>query len=324
MLVTFNMIFEGVQGAERSQSRSSGEYLQHHRPIFGHLAEMMIQWIIKGDDRAQRMGMPQKWIKIIDNFWLDRVLVSQPLEKPLNNRVAIVTGGARGIGLSICELFADKGATVIMMDVLEEGGNRAEEIRTKGRKAFFQHVDVTNGPAILEAVENVVQTHHAVDVLINNAGITRDRTFLKMTDEEWTEVIQVNLYGTYHACKAVVPHMKERGYGRIISASSINGKIGAFGQTNYSASKAALIGFTKSLAKELGKYGITVNSILPGFVDTEMTRQMPAALRESHVQQIPVGRMGTPLDIAHACLFLASEHAGFISGTALDINGGVY
>lgn len=243
--------------------------------------------------------------------------------KRLEQQLAIVTGGARGIGKAICELFCAEGATVAIWDVLDEGVETAKNIVANGGKAFFQKVDITNRQAVQEAVQHIVDDYGRIDVLINNAGVTRDRSFAKMSQVEWDTVVNININGLYNTCKAVVPHMKAAKYGRIVSASSINGIIGAFGQTNYAASKAATIGFTKALARELGKYGITVNAVAPGFVATDMTAQMPKELIEASIKQIPVGRVGQPIDLAHAYLFLASKGAAFVNGEVLNVNGGV-
>ncbi len=240
----------------------------------------------------------------------------------LEGQVAIITGGARGIGAGVCKVFCEEGATVALWDVLD-GKATAEEIRATGGKIFFQKVDVTNKEEIQKAVDYIKEQHGRIDILINNAGIIRDRSFTKMSDDEWNAVINVNLNGLYHVTKAVVPQMKEAGYGRIVSASSINALLGAFGQTNYAATKAAIIGFTKSLAREVGKNGVTVNAVAPGFIKTAMTDSMPETVIKAGIQQIPVRRIGTPEDIAYAYLYLASKEAGFVNGELLNVNGGI-
>ncbi|RMG22428.1 MAG: beta-ketoacyl-ACP reductase [Bacteroidetes bacterium] len=241
----------------------------------------------------------------------------------LAGQVAIVTGGARGIGKGICKLFCEEGAQVALWDVLDAGEATAEALRAAGGKAMFQKVDVTDKASVEQAVEEVMRQFGRIDILINNAGIVRDRTFLKMTDEEWHQVINVNLNGIYTCTKAVIPHMREAGYGRIVSASSVNGILGAYGQTNYSASKAAIIGFTKALAREVGKYGITVNAVAPGFVKTDMTATIPPEMLKGIEDSIPVRRAGTTEELAHAYLYLASPYAGFTNGHTLSVNGGV-
>ncbi len=242
----------------------------------------------------------------------------------LSGQVAIVTGGAKGIGKGICEVFCKHGATVISWDVIDEGQISADTIAAQGGKISFRKTDITDREDVKKAAEEAHAAHGRIDILINNAGIIRDRSFAKMTDDEWDSVINVNLNGTYNATKAVLPYMREAGYGRIVSASSINGVLGAFGQTNYAATKAAIIGFTKALAKEVGKYGITANAIAPGFIKTDMTDSMPQAAIDFGIMQIPVKRIGTPEDMAYAYLFLASKEAGFVNGHVLHANGGAF
>jgi|TARA_B110000196_G_scaffold276377_1_gene254312 3-oxoacyl-[acyl-carrier protein] reductase len=242
--------------------------------------------------------------------------------KKLDGQIVIITGGARGIGEGICKIFCNEGATVALWDVLEEGQTTADNISADGGSIFFQKVDVTSQDSVDSAVANIIDNHGKIDVLINNAGIIRDRSILKMTREEWDMVRSVNVDSLFITTKAVLPHMKSANYGRIISASSINAFQGAFGQTNYSASKAAIVGFTHSLCREVGKYNITVNAVAPGFIKSEMTDSMPEEIIKAGIAQIPVGRIGTPEDMAHAYLFLASKEAGFVSGHTLHANGG--
>lgn len=240
----------------------------------------------------------------------------------LKNQIVIITGGAQGIGKGICEVFCKEGATVALWDVLEKGQQTADEIAKNGGSIFFQKVDVTDQDSVDAAVEEIIQKYGKIDVLINNAGIIRDRSFQKMDRSDWDAVMNVNVNSLFVSTKAVLPHMKAAGYGRIISASSINAYAGAFGQTNYAASKAAITGFTKSLCKEVGKYGITVNAVAPGFIESEMTASMPPEVIKAGIAMIPVGRIGTPTDMGHAYLFLASPEASFISGITLHANGG--
>jgi 3-oxoacyl-[acyl-carrier protein] reductase len=242
--------------------------------------------------------------------------------KKLDGKIVIISGGARGIGEGICKIFCNEGATVALWDVLEEGQTTADNISADGGSIFFQKVDVTSQDSVDSAVANIIDNHGKIDVLINNAGIIRDRSILKMTREEWDMVRSVNVDSLFITTKAVLPHMKSANYGRIISASSINAFQGAFGQTNYSASKAAIVGFTHSLCREVGKYNITVNAVAPGFIKSEMTDSMPEEIIKAGIAQIPVGRIGTPEDMAHAYLFLASKEAGFVSGHTLHANGG--
>ncbi len=245
------------------------------------------------------------------------------MKDQLKGQVAIVTGGARGIGEAICKIFCSEGARVIIWDIIDDGKDTAEKIRDAGGKIDFYKIDITNRQEVQHATNKVMEEHGRIDILINNAGIVRDRSFMKMSEQEWDQVINVNLNGVYNCTKAVIPYMAVAGYGRIVSASSVNGLQGSFGQTNYSASKAAIIGFTRSLAMEVGKSGITVNAVAPGFVLTEMTQTMPEDVLKSSIQKIPVKRAGTVDDIAYAYLFLVSPKAGFVSGHTLSVNGGI-
>ena len=240
----------------------------------------------------------------------------------LEGQIAIITGGAHGIGKGICEVFCKAGATVALWDVLDEGYHTADQIKKEGGSIFFQKVDITNKSSVEEAVSKIISDQGKIDILINNAGVIRDRSFIKMTEEEWNTVININLTGMFIVTKAVFPIMKEAGYGRIISASSINAFQGAFGQANYSATKAGISGFTRALCKEGGKYGITVNAVAPGFIKSLMSDSMPEEIIKAGIAQIPVGRIGTPEDMGYTYLFLASKEAGFISGITLHANGG--
>ena len=240
----------------------------------------------------------------------------------LEGQVAIVTGGARGIGAGICELFCKAGATVALWDVLDSGAETAARIAQSGASIFYQKVDITSKSEVEAAVAQLIEKHQKIDILINNAGVIRDRSLLKMEQSDWDTVMNVNLNALFITCKAVVPHMKAAGYGRIVSASSINGFQGAFGQTNYAATKAGIAGFTRALCKELGRYGVTVNAVAPGFIKSEMTDSMPKAVIEQQIAQIPLGRIGTVEDMGYAYLFLASKEAGYISGITLHANGG--
>lgn len=240
----------------------------------------------------------------------------------LKDKVAIVTGGARGIGQAISELFAREGATVIIWDLLQKGEETAQSIQLAGGTAEFHHISVTDLPAIEKAVADVIARFGKIDILINNAGITRDRTLLKMSEQEWQSVIDVNLKGVFNCTKTVVPHMKANGYGRIVTAASNVGLRGNFGQTNYSATKAAVIAMAKTWTLEFGKYGITSNCVAPGFTLTEMTAAIPKE-HLTHVKDtIPLRIVADPIDIAYGYLYLASEEARFVSGICLTIDGG--
>lgn len=242
--------------------------------------------------------------------------------KRLEGQVAIVTGGARGIGEGICEVFCKEGATVALWDVLDSGQETADRIKGEGGSIFFQKVDITSPESVKKAVEEIIAKHGKIEILINNAGIIRDRSFMKMTPEEWHSVINVNINGLFVTTQAVLPYMRTAGYGRIVSASSINSVAGAFGQTNYAATKAAVSGFTRALCKEVGRYGITVNAVAPGFIQSEMTDSMPQEVVDAGIASIPVKRIGTPEDMGHVYLFLASKEAGFVNGITLHANGG--
>ena len=241
--------------------------------------------------------------------------------KRLEGQVAIVTGGARGIGKGICEVFCREGATVALWDVLD-GTETVNEITKNGGNIFFQKVDVTDQSSVDSAIEEIIKQHGKIEILINNAGIIRDRSFLKMSEDEWDSVINVNLKSLYVVTRSVIPHMKENGYGRIVSASSINGTAGAFGQTNYCATKAGISGFTRALCKEVGRFGITANAVAPGFIQSAMTDSMPEEVINAGIKMIPVGRIGTAEDMGNAYLFLASKESGFVSGITLHANGG--
>nr|WP_293833942.1 3-oxoacyl-ACP reductase FabG [uncultured Arsenicibacter sp.] len=240
----------------------------------------------------------------------------------LENKVAIITGGARGIGKAAAEVFTREGATVIIWDMLDEGEQTAGTLREAGFQAEFVKISVTDVPALEAAARDVVERYGRIDILINNAGITRDRTLLKMSHLEWQQVIDVNLTGVFNCTKAIVPYMVERGYGRIICTSSVVGIHGNFGQTNYSATKAGVVAMCRTWAKELGPKGITANAVAPGFIRTDMTDAMPEEARQGVIQTIPVKRMGEPNDIAWAYLFLASDEASFVNGQVLGVNGG--
>lgn len=240
----------------------------------------------------------------------------------LKNKIALVTGGARGIGKAVSELFAQEGATVIIWDLLDEGTATAEAIQAKGGTATFVKVSVTDRAAVEAGVQEIVTRYGRIDILINNAGITRDRTLHKMSDAEWDAVIEVNLKGVFLCTQAVAPIMREHGYGRIVSAASNVGLRGNFGQTNYAATKAGVIAMAKTWTLELGKYGITANCIAPGFTETDMTAKIPEQQLEIIKAQIPLRKMAQPIDIAYGYLYLASDEAAFVSGICLTIDGG--
>jgi 3-oxoacyl-[acyl-carrier protein] reductase len=240
----------------------------------------------------------------------------------LKDKVALITGGANGIGLATTERFVKEGAKIILWDVSDKGIDVAERLKIQGHEVIFKKVSVTNEVEVHDAVAEACNHFGRIDILINNAGITKDRTLLKMSKQEWDDVIAVNLTGVFNCTQAVAPIMKEQNYGRIVSASSNVAIRGNFGQTNYVATKSAIIGMTKVWAMELGRFGITVNCIAPGFITTAMTDLMPEEVRKSTLSNIPLGHWGVPDDIANGYLYLASDEAAFVSGICLTIDGG--
>ena len=235
------------------------------------------------------------------------------------SRVAIVTGGTRGIGRAICEALRDQGATVVANYAGNEEKARAFTDET-GIKAYKWNVG--DHEACLEGCGQVADEVGPVDILVNNAGITRDGTRLKMSYDDWTEVLRVNLGGCFNMAKACFPGMKDRGWGRVVNIGSINGQAGQYGQVNYAAAKSGIHGFTKALAQEGARFGITVNAIAPGYIDTEMVAAVPENVLEKIVARIPVGRLGHAEEIARGVAFLCSDDAGFVTGSTLSINGG--
>jgi len=245
----------------------------------------------------------------------------------LKDRVALVTGAVGGIGQAISQYLAEEGA-VVGLNYLVEPDEVAEaflkEFTHKGYRGKLYKADVSKFEDTTQLVEKVSKDFGRIDILVNNAGITIDRTLKNMTPDQWEKVLAVDLSSVFNCSKAVIGQMLERGYGRIISITSVVGQKGNFGQTNYAAAKAAIIGFTKSLALETAKKGITVNAVAPGFVKTAMTGQMPKEVLEKIVESIPVGRMAEPLEIARTVLFLADEKSSYITGQVFSVNGGLY
>ena len=241
----------------------------------------------------------------------------------LQGKVAIITGAARGIGRETALLFAAEGAKVVICDLLDEGEEVAEEIRSRGGEAIFYKLDVTDRDAVKRMVDAVVERYGRIDILINNAGITRDAQFLKMTEEDWDKVIAVNLKGVFNVTQAVAPVMVAQGKGKIVNAASVVALYGNFGQTNYVASKAGVIGMTKVWARELGRKGINVNAVAPGFIQTEMTAKVPEKILQMVRERTPLGRLGAPRDVAYAYLFLASEESDYVNGAVLSVDGGL-
>ena len=244
--------------------------------------------------------------------------------KRLENRTAIITGAVQGIGKATVQKFIEEGAFVVMWDVNEEAGRMLEaELNASGRKVKFAKVNVAKFDEVEKAAADAAAEFGKIDILVNNAGILSDGTLAKMTPEQWQQVIDVNLTGVFNCTKVVAPYMIEKQYGRIINASSVVGIYGNFGQTNYVATKSGIIGMTKVWGKELGRKGITVNAIAPGFIATEMVASMPEKVITMMKDKTPLGRLGKPEDIANAYCFLASDEASFINATVLSVDGGV-
>jgi 3-oxoacyl-[acyl-carrier protein] reductase len=244
--------------------------------------------------------------------------------KRLENKVAVVTGGAQGIGKAAVRKFAAEGATVIIWDINEEKANQTiAELSSISKKIDFNAVNISSYDSVQTAAESVYNKHKSIDILINNAGITKDATLVKMTPEQWQQVINVNLTGVFNCTKAVSSFMIEKKYGRIVNTSSIVGLYGNFGQTNYVAAKSGIIGMTKVWARELGRKGINVNAVAPGFIATEMVETVPEKVIEMLKEKTPLGRLGSPDDIADAYLFLVSDEAKYINGAVLSVDGGL-
>ena len=242
----------------------------------------------------------------------------------LQNQVAIVTGGSSGIGRATVDKFARAGAIVYIWDIDEDAGmDIVAKLQEENLKVFFQRVNNTRPDEVENAAKLVHGKEGKIYILINNAGITRDATLKKMTAEQWNSVIAVNLTGVFNCTQIVAAYMYEKGYGRIVTASSVVGVYGNFGQTNYAATKAGVIGMTKVWSRELGRKGITANAVVPGFIETEMMATIPEKVLDMMREKTPVGRLGTPEEVANAYLFLASKEAGFINGSVLHIDGGV-
>jgi 3-oxoacyl-[acyl-carrier protein] reductase len=246
-------------------------------------------------------------------------------EATLDGQVALVTGATRGIGLAIALELAKAGATVIGTATTDDGAAKiAEYLATAGHPGTGIRLDVADGAAVDTALADIEARFGAIAILVNNAGITRDNLLLRMKDDEWDAVMATNLKPAFRLAKGVLRGMMKARHGRIIQIGSVVGTSGNPGQANYAAAKAALVGFTKSLAQEVGSRNITINCIAPGFVDTDMTRSLPDAQRAKLLERIPLGRLGSPEDIAHAVVFLASPRAGYITGATLHVNGGMY
>lgn len=242
----------------------------------------------------------------------------------MSGKTALITGAARGIGKAIARRLACEGASVVISDVLgEAAAATAAEFKANRFSALALSADVTSAASMEETVAKTVEAFGSVDILVNNAGITKDGLLLRMSEEDWDKVLAVNLRGAFLATKAASRVMAQKRWGRIVNISSVVGLMGNAGQANYAASKAGLIGLTKSAAKELAGRNITVNALAPGFIQTEMTEKLPERAREAFLTSIPLGRAGTPEDIAAAVAFLVSERAGYITGQVLQVDGGL-
>jgi 3-oxoacyl-[acyl-carrier protein] reductase len=241
------------------------------------------------------------------------------------DKTVLITGAGRGIGKSIALSLAQEGADIAFNDLdADVNAETRKEIEALGRRCLSYQANVTEADAVESMVQNILEQWGRIDVLVNNAGITRDNLFMRMKPEEWSQVLDVNLNAVFNVTRSVVrPMMKQRS-GRIISISSVVGFSGNPGQVNYSSTKAALVGFSKSLAREVGSRNITVNLVAPGFIETAMTAKLNDAQQQSILQQVPLGRMGSAEDIAHAVAFLASDQAAYITGTTIHVNGGMY
>jgi len=243
----------------------------------------------------------------------------------MDNRLVLVTGGIGSIGTAICVYLASLGIKVVAADLADN--DRAEQwqksLLNQGVDIGFVHADITNFDSCEKMISEVESKFGNINILINNAGINRDAQFRKMTLEQWNAVMRTDLDGLFNVSRQVINKMCEQGFGRIINISSVSGQIGLFGQTNYAAAKAGVHGFTKSLAREVARYGITVNTISPGFIDSNMVKGIPQNIHEQLVQQTPVGRLGKPEEIAWAVGFLVDARSSFITGANLSVNGGI-
>ena len=244
----------------------------------------------------------------------------------LSDRVAFITGASRGIGRAIALTLSKAGTDIAGIDLnLDELKSAMKMIEdATGRKAIAVQADVADPASVEKGVEEAIAVLGRIDILVNNAGITRDNILLRMKDEEWDRVIKINLTGTFNCTKAVIKGMVKNRGGRIVSIASVVGAMGNIGQANYAASKAGIIGFTKSIAREYANRGITANAIAPGFIETDMTKALSDGVRDALIKQIPMGRLGRPEDVAHVVEFLASDEAAYITGQVIHVNGGMY
>lgn len=240
----------------------------------------------------------------------------------MKGKVTILTGGAQGIGKTIAAFLADRGSDMVIFDVLD-GETTAAELREKGVRAAYFKVDVSNLAQVEQAVAAVMKEMGGIDNLVNNAGITRDKLLIRMSEEEWDQVIRVNLKGVFTCTKTVIRQMLKKG-GSIVNISSVAGLMGNAGQSNYAASKAGIVGFTKSVAREYGERNIRVNAVAPGFIMTRMTDTLDEAWKEKTVKAIPLGRAGEPIDVARVVYFLLSDYSAYVTGETINVSGGLY
>jgi len=242
-----------------------------------------------------------------------------------SQKVSLITGASQGIGKAIALELSNCGAEVVLVDIQEEKLKEvAHMIRMNKGKAFAYEADVSNMEQVLKVVEEILQNHKKIDHLVNNAGIARDNLLMRMKEEEWDAVLAVNLKGIFNFSKAVIRHMISTRFGRIVNISSLVGLMGNPGQTNYAASKAGVIGFTKALAREVAQRGITVNAVAPGYITTTMTEALPELIKNASLDLIPMKRFGKPEEVAQAVKFLLSDEAAYITGQLINVNGGMY
>ena len=242
----------------------------------------------------------------------------------VDGKVALVTGGSRGIGLAIAELFAREGArAVICARNIDRANDAAAQLRDNGLDVVAFRADVSDLDSVESLVKEVLSLYSRIDILVNNAGVTADALLLRMNDEQWNRVIQTNLTGVFHCTKAVAKQMLKQRSGRIINVSSVAGLTGNPGQANYAASKAGIVGFTKSVARELASRGITANVVAPGFILTDMTENLSEESRAKLLERIPLGRFGAAEDVARAVVFLASDGSGYVTGQVIQVDGGM-
>ena len=243
----------------------------------------------------------------------------------LKGKVALVTGAAQGIGKAIALLLAQHGADIVVSDInFEKAEETAKEIQAIGQRTMAIRVDVANLNDVEQMVRSIIERFGQIDILVNNAGIARDKLILRMTEEDWDAVLNINLKGTFNCTKAIVRYMVKQRNGKIVNISSVVGEMGNAGQANYAASKAGVIGFTKTIAREIAQRGINVNAIAPGYIQTPMTDAIPEKAKEEMKRLIPMERLGRPEDVAEAVLFLVSEASSYITGQVINVNGGIY